>query len=218
MVPGMGGRSRGGSPWKAAIMQSFISYLVVMAALVAGSAGAFAQDYTPRLELGIGYSYSSMHVPNSGQRANMHGLLIDSTANLNRWLGLSAELGTHYHCISGCWDPWGGRTDPDERNDSLSFMAGPRVVLRRGTAMSPWLHALAGISRVSYSSIYGAHTSVSGLGLVGGGGLDVPLHSFTLRVIQLDYLRMPMPGGSSDNVRVGAGVLLRLGRKQGGRK
>ncbi len=199
-------------------MRSVISYLMAVAALAGGAGSVAAQNYTPTVELGIGYSYSAMHVPNSSKRANMHGLLIDSTANLNRWLGLSAEFGTHYHCISGCWDPWGGRTTPDERNDSLSFLAGPRITLARGTGLSPWLHTLAGISRVSYSNISGAHTSTSGLGLVAGGGLDVPLHSFTIRAIQVDYLRMPMPGGSSNNVRVGAGVLLRLGRKSGGRK
>ncbi len=197
-------------------MRKVVPYILQIAVLVGGVSSAAAQSYAPKVELGIGYSYSAMRVPNSTKRANMHGLLIDSTTNLNRWLGLSAEFGTHYHCISGCWDPWGGRTDPDERNDSLSFLAGPRISLGRHSRLSPWLHTLAGISRVSYSSIYGEDSSVTGLGLVAGGGLDIPLHSFTLRAIQVDYLRMPMPAGSSNNVRVGAGVRLRLGRKSGG--
>jgi hypothetical protein len=173
-----------------------------------------AQEYTPKVELGLGYSYSRAHVPDKAARVNMHGLVLGATGNLNRWFAIEGEFGTHYHCISGCWDPWGGRAEnPDERNDSLSFLAGPKFSLSR-QRISPWVHALAGISKVSYTNnIDGTRISNSGFAMAAGGGLDVPVSRFTVRAIQLDYTRFSASPGTFNSLRVGVGVVLRIGRR-----
>ncbi len=174
-----------------------------------------AQDYTPKVELGFGYSYSYARVPNSAMRVNMNGVLISSTFNANRWLGVEAEFGTHYHCISGCWI-YGYRVDnPDETNDSLTFLAGPRVSLAPKLKVQPWIHALAGVTRTAYSNhVIDYKISTSGFGWAAGGGLDVPFHGMTIRAIQVDFTRYAAEPESFSNVRIGAGFVFRIGKRE----
>lgn len=179
------------------------------------AASAVAQDHTPKVELGLGYSYSYMRVPNSSTRVNMNGILISGTMNANRWLGAEAEFGTHYHCISGCWI-YGIRVDnPDETNDSISFLAGPRVNLAPNRRVQPWIHALAGVTRTAYSNhVTDYKVSTSGFGWAAGGGLDVPYHAVTFRAIQVDFTRYAAEPEGFDNVRIGAGIVFRIGRRE----
>jgi hypothetical protein len=188
--------------------------IVPLAFVVIAAVLAPAQEYTPKVELGLGYSYSRAHVPDTPARVNMHGLVLGATGNLNRWFAIEGEFGTHYHCISGCWTPWGERVDnPDERNDSLSFLAGPKLSFFR-QRISPWVHALVGVSRVSYTNnIDGTRISNSGFGMAAGGGLDVPISRFTVRAIQVDYTRFSGSPGTFNSLRVGVGVVLRIGRR-----
>ncbi|MDT8066949.1 MAG: outer membrane beta-barrel protein [Terriglobia bacterium] len=176
---------------------------------------ALAQDYIPKVELGFGYSYSYMRVPNSSTRVNMNGLLFSGTFNANRWLGAEAEFGTHYHCISGCWI-YGYRVEnPDETNDSLSFLAGPRVSLAPNRTVQPWIHALAGVTRTAYSNhLIDYKVSTSGFGWAAGGGLDVPYHGVTIRAIQVDFTRYAAEPENFNNVRIGAGIIFRIGRRE----
>lgn len=174
-----------------------------------------AQDYTPKIELGVGYSYSYARVPNSTTRVNMNGVLISSTFNTNRWLGVEAEFGTHYHCISGCWI-YGIRVDnPDETNDSLSFLVGPRVRLTPNGKAQPWIHALAGVTRTAYSNhLIDYKVSTSGFGWAAGGGVDVPFHGMTIRVIQVDFTRYAAKPENFNNVRIGGGLIFRIGKRE----
>jgi hypothetical protein len=179
------------------------------------TASIIAQDYTPKVELGVGYSYSYARVPNSTTRVNMNGILISSTFNANRWLGVEAEFGTHYHCISGCWIE-GVRVDnPDETNDSLSFLSGPRVNLARNRKVQPWIHALAGITRTAYSNhVIDYKVATSGFGWAAGGGLDVPFKGMTIRAVQVDFTRYAAEPQGFNNVRIGAGFVLRIGKRE----
>jgi Outer membrane protein beta-barrel domain len=176
---------------------------------------AIAQDYTPKVELGLGYSYSYMRVPNSSTRVNMNGILISATFNANKWLGAEAEFGTHYHCISGCWI-YGYRVDnPDETNDSLSFLAGPRVNLAPNRKVQPWIHALAGVTRTAYSNhVIDYKVSTSGFGWAAGGGLDIPYRGVTIRALQVDFTRYAAEPEGFNNVRIGGGIVFRIGRRE----
>jgi hypothetical protein len=174
-----------------------------------------AQDYTPKAEVGFTYSYMRARVPNTTARVNMNGFLINGTFNANRWLGIETEFGTHYHCISGCWIS-GYRVDnPDETNDSLSFLVGPKVTFARQRKLSPWVHALVGVTRTAYSN-HRTDTKVSssGLGLATGGGVDMPYGAVTFRIIQVDFTRYAAVPENFNNIRVGAGILFRIGHKE----
>lgn len=173
-----------------------------------------AQDTIPVTELGLGYSYSRARVPNSSTRVNMNGLVIDATVNVNRWLGVESEFGTHYHCISGCWIE-GIRVDnPDETNDSLSFLVGPKITFSRDHKLVPWAHALFGVTRTAYSNhLTDTKISTSGFGWAAGGGLDMPWRGITFRIVQVDFTQYASEPNSFNNVRIGAGIVFRIGHK-----
>ncbi|HEX6880067.1 MAG TPA: outer membrane beta-barrel protein [Terriglobales bacterium] len=190
-------------------------HILVLAVILICSSVLSAQDYTPKVELGLGYSYSYARVPNSNTRVNMNGLVINGTFNANKWLGVEAEFGTHYHCISGCWI-YGIRVEnPDETNDSVSFLVGPRINLARDKKVSPWIHALAGVTRTSYSNhLIDLKVATSGFGWAAGGGIDIPYHAVTLRAIQVDFTRYAAQPEGFNNVRIGAGILFRIGERK----
>jgi len=182
--------------------------------IFAASVLALPQDYTPKVEIGIGYSYSRAKIPNSTSRVNMNGVVIDSTVNMNRWFGLEAEFGTHYHCVSDCWFE-GKRVDnPAEHNDAFSFFAGPRITVSRKSRISPWVHSLFGGTKISYTNlITDERMSTSGFGMALGGGLDIPLSAVTIRAVQVDYARYAAGSSSYNDMRVGGGIVIRIGHK-----
>lgn len=189
--------------------------ILIVLILLFFAASVFGQDFTPKVELGLGYSYSYARVPNSTTRVNMNGVLISSTFNANPWLGVEAEFGTHYHCASGCWI-YGYRVEnPDETNDSLSFLAGPRVNFATNRKVRPWVHALAGVTRTAYSNhVIDYKVSTSGFGWAAGGGLDVPFHGMTIRAIQVDFTHYAAEPESFNNVRIGAGFVFGIGKRK----
>ncbi len=175
----------------------------------------FGQVSTPKVELGLGYSYSYARVPNSTTRVNMNGLLLGASVNANRWLGIEAEFGTHYHCLSDCWFNNRRVDNQDETNDSLSFLVGPKVNFASERKVSPWIHALIGITRTSYSNhLTDTRTAIAGFGWAAGGGLDLPYRAVTFRVIQVDFVRYAAPPENFNNVRFGAGILFRIGHQE----
>lgn len=182
---------------------------------IAFAVSVFAQDFTPKVELGLGYSYSYARVPDSTKRVNMNGLLITANFNANRWLGAEAEFGTHYHCISGCWI-YGIRVEnPDETNDSVSFLVGPKLTFARDRKVVPWVHALIGVTRTAYSNhLIDQKISTSGFGWAAGGGIDVPYGGFTIRAVQVDFMRYAAVPESFNNVRIGAGIAFNIGRRE----
>ncbi|MBI4164312.1 MAG: hypothetical protein HY508_01100 [Acidobacteria bacterium] len=105
------------------------------------------------------------------------------------------------------------------------FQAGPRVAFRF-ERVTPWGHALFGVSQSRVAGAGAIETSFAG---TFGGGLDLPIHKrVALRVIQADYVRMrinaisaggvggggfgliivPIP---SNNLSLSFGVVLKLG-------
>ena len=161
----------------------------------------------PKVELGIGYSYARMPVPVANKSVNNHALAIDATAYLNRWVGITGEFDAYYHCVTGC-QPYSDLA----RNNSFVVLAGPKVRLRRGRYV-PWVHALVGYGNLRYSEDFGPQrNSWNGAAAAIGGGLDIPLGRFGVRVGQLDYFRTPGPL-RNNNIRITTGFLINLGTR-----
>jgi hypothetical protein len=55
--------------------------LVAIVVFMLAACSAQAQAFIPKVELGVGSSYRFMRIPNASNRADMHGLVIDTTAN-----------------------------------------------------------------------------------------------------------------------------------------
>ena len=109
-------------------------------------------------------------------------------------------------------------------------MFGPKFAAR-SEKVTPWAHALFGVAQLNAvgQNIVGdtVRESDTWFAWAVGGGLDVNLHKrIALRVVQADYVRVngraefntfshglfiSTGGGSSNNLRVSFGVVLRLG-------
>ncbi len=182
--------------------------LALIFAIVVVAADGFAQELqVPRFDLGMGYSYARMHVPNKSDSANLNGIQFDLTYNVNRMVGITGEFTGHYKCLTGCF--WDGSTS---RYKAFTFVGGPRVNLRNKSRLTPWVHALAGVSNVSYSEDYGADVASTNWAIAAGGGLDFSFGNLAVRTVQVDLLRHDVGGRMQNDLRIGFGVTLGLGQ------
>lgn len=190
---------------------------------------AIAQEY-PRAEVFVGYSYLR-----ADGGANLHGWNASVSGNLNSWFGLVADF-------SGQYDSASSRTElrfPDfpafpgipgppvsfavNTDTSVhTFLAGPRFSYRKKERITPFAHALFGVSRrhaetevivdgAGRTFFEGNNTSFAA---ALGGGLDVELSKYiALRVVQAEYMLTRSFGSNGNNARVSTGIVFRFGKK-----
>ena len=149
---------------------------------VAFAVNLFAQNETPRYEIFGGYSYSRQ------KGADFHGWNASVTKNLNRWLGVVADVSGHYSSESFAE----GFFFTNSAN-LLAYRFGPKFS-RRGR-ITPFAQALVGgvslhregIDFPGQSGRFVEQTS-NGLAIAAGGGLDVQAtDSLAFRVVQAEY-------------------------------
>jgi opacity protein-like surface antigen len=171
--------------------------LVLLAAVAAS-----AQEEVPKAEVFGGYSWAG---------GDFHGWNASVTGNVNRWFGLTADLGGHY-----------SDGEPAEvvreRQRAHSVMFGPRFSLRRKHA-TPFAYALFGGVRfrteLSAPALnFFASGEDTGFDMALGGGLDVKVsRRVSVRAFQLDYMRPTFFGEAHNRGRLAFGLVLRLGRR-----
>ncbi len=129
-----------------------------------------AQQSPPRVDIFGGYSWlhpgdlDGLSLPSLSK-----GFGIATTINLNRWFGLTFDTDAHYG---------------DFFNVS-TITGGPQVKFRKQEHFQPFGEFLLGLHRISLGGI----GSDNRFGLVGGGGVDVPLTKhFGLRLVQADFV------------------------------
>lgn len=163
-----------------------------------------AQEF-PKAEIFGGYSYTRAGVsPSTTVNANGYGA--SATGNISRLLGITVE-GSQQFGKSGS-------TDYEFR----SFGVGPRFTYRKTERFTPFVQFLVGDAR------FGSHQNpdVSGLryhentlALAFGGGVDVKVHSvMAIRLIQADYYSTGFSRNRHGNLRIGFGIVLRLGNRK----
>jgi hypothetical protein len=162
-----------------------------------------AQDSFPRVEIFGGGSF----IPESGMdfpRKDSHGFQTSLTANLNRWFGITGDFGGQY---SNAPDLGPNFNNSSAHTSVSEYLVGPQFTMRTNR-VNVFAHALVGgaTGRTNLSGF-----SNSGFALGGGGGFDIHVsRRIAIRPLQVDYL-----GSFADvletNVRVGAGVVIKLG-------
>ena len=190
---------------------------------------AKAQE-TPNVEVFGGYSYF-----HAEPGRDLHGWNASVAANLNKWFGLVVDVGGHYDSSSSNVVV----TIPDfptlpglppfefrvrTKTNVHTIMVGPRFSYRKIEKITPFAHALFGVSRTHDQSQFRSGTLESSFSntdttfaMAIGGGLDVKLSkSFALRVIQADYLykRQGFDRIGFDNhhnFRAAVGIVFRFG-------
>ncbi len=143
------------------------------------------------------------------------------------WLkgGGSIEFsGRAYRNFSAVVNVYGGRASNSGAGmnslNLLTYTFGPRYTfVSKSGRYSLFGEGLVGEARgthVNYPASLNSDSARS-FALLAGSGLDVKLTKrFAVRPIEVDYLRTQLPvqyGSPQDNVRVGAGLVLRLGTK-----
>jgi hypothetical protein len=182
----------------------------LVALLALSSLPALAQD-TPKLEVGGGYAYRSWGIAsdNDGSRFSMNGWNANADYNVTDKVGVALNLtGTH----SGAQDAtqW-----------IYGFMAGPRFYPMGHHKLSPFVHAMAGLTRYSIyvpDPEFPLSYSENHLGVDFGGGIDAMVtNRIGVRVAQFDYERTVFNAfqnlPAQNNFIFSAGVVVHFGAK-----
>jgi outer membrane protein OmpA-like peptidoglycan-associated protein len=158
--------------------------LSALIAVLVISGSAFAQDSsTPSWDIFVGYQYLNPGgtVPTAGGDPNnptpypipamSKGAGAAGTYNFDRHWGLEGDFGYS--------------RDTSAQNSEWTVSGGPRFVVHDEGAKF-FIHALAGLNRVTYDSGLANH---SGVGLILGGGMDLTLtKKISWRLFQVDYV------------------------------
>jgi len=156
----------------------YIRFLYVIGSLVCLCAPAFCEDLPP-LKVSVGYSL--LRDDTVGKKSSS-GWLAAVSGDLNRWFGLTAEVGDNVATRSAL--------GTDTRIGVSSFFGGPHITTNIGRHASPFAHFLIGAIRTT-STTGGYSASDFDYAIQPGAGLDWWLKpNFGIR-IGGDYRRIP---------------------------
>ncbi len=188
-------------------------FVILLGLVLYGAARpAGAQDQPSKFEAYGGYYYARFNV-----NANVPGIAPSATYNgnggggqleynANRWLGVVGDLGGFYATSSGNGSFAGG---------VFTYLFGPRVNFRRGK-VTPFAQVLFGGVRTTDGIAQSTGTE-NNFAMTAGGGIDFKVsRHVSVRPIQAEYFMTKIPDGLNNrqnNLRVGAGIVIRLGRE-----
>jgi len=224
-------------------------FFLVSFIFLTGSLG-FAQEATPKIQVFAGYSFlhadvggltpvyleTTVHAPFSSfnvTRNFTNGWSAEAQYNLNRWVGIAADVNGRYG------SPFTGMLSVSgtPNGHAYTFLAGPVISYRNKSRVTPFVHGLFGWDRASLSAstitgvptpITVAATTYSDFTMALGGGADFRVtHHVSLRLGQLDWFHTSLnlskfytsafPGDlfqglstNQRNWRASAGVVLRF--------
>lgn len=193
-----------------------ISVFIAGALLISGTV-AWAQEApsTPVAEVGLNYSYARINPGGAIPGFNQNGGSGYIEYNLNRVVGLVADLGAYHNTAINKFDV---------DNTTFTYLFGPRFNWRR-SRFTPYVQTLVGGARLntlfdpSLTTAPVASTqNVFAAAL--GGGIDVNLtRHLVLKPAQLEYFMLQTPSGvqnlsyAQNNLRYSAGIAFRFGSK-----
>jgi hypothetical protein len=173
---------------------------------------------TPRYEVAGMFQYINFMPGEGFENFNNLGATGSFTFNVNRWLGLTGEVGG-YHFTREIFvtDPVTSIVSKAKLSGGQqTYLFGPRVNLRRFDHFVPFAEILFGGSHAG-SQITGDKGENS-FALAAGGGVDVILFkSLAWRFFEADYLMTNYTGSlvsanaRQNNFRIGTGLVLRWG-------
>lgn len=177
---------------------------IVLSLFLLGTVPVKAQ--APRAEISGGYSF--LHDRNRSENFPA-GWIASATGNVNRWIGVTAEVGGNYRTCDNCQR--GPFTSQESRGTDLhlrvyTFMAGPRLAARAIPGVTPFAQILFGGSHISGGVEFdGALTS--GLTYQPGGGVDIRVRPKVGLRLQGDYRVIRTQGINGKQSRFLAGVV-----------
>jgi opacity protein-like surface antigen len=188
----------------------------VLGAICISGFSAFAQEVTtPVVETGLNYTFTRVNPGGSLQSYSANGGSAYVEYNLNRVIGLVADLGANNV---------GTTNGVPLNNTTFTYLFGPRFNWRM-SRFTPYVQTLVGGAR--FSNAYDPSSSTPLLGghensfaAAIGGGVDYRLtNHIALKPIQVEYLMTQLPSSVANvnqvqnNLRYSAGVVFRFGSK-----
>jgi outer membrane protein OmpA-like peptidoglycan-associated protein len=162
----------------------------------------------PRYEIAGMFYYINYNPGGPFSSFNTYGGAGSYTYNPSKWVGLTEELGWYHfrRNLSGV----------GTNGDMATFMAGPRLNLRKFDYFVPFAQFMLGVAHAG-PALTGANPRNS-LAVDAGGGVDIVINkNFAWRFAQLDYLMTNISGPSvgananQNNLRLGSGLVVRWG-------
>jgi len=201
-------------------IQTKLSLLLSFAAVAAMPLASLAQTASvqqdaPRSELAFGYSYLHSNLPPGGRGCfSLNGGNATFTWPLGSGqVAVAGDINVVYA---------GGVTSQNQSLTLSTYTAGGRYLPHLGhSALQPFGQALIGLAHSSGTLVQGSNPASANAGAAFaaniGGGLDLRAGSqFSIRLIEADYLLTTFDNGSNNhqnNIRIGAGVVFRLGNR-----
>ncbi|MFZ0798190.1 MAG: outer membrane beta-barrel protein [Terriglobales bacterium] len=189
--------------------KSFAIFLAL--ALLAAAPPMKAQEQATKLEAYGGYYYARFNV-----NANLPGVAPSETFNgnggggqleynANNWLGVVGDMAGYGATATTNGALVGG---------GFTYLFGPRVNFRHGK-VTPFVQTLFG--GIWTTDGIGHSGSENNFAMTAGGGIDLKVSKHvSVRPVQAEYFMTKIPDGLNnrqDNLRVGAGIVVRLGRE-----
>src|SRR6266704_6908922 len=163
-------------------MRNFL-ILGVLILFAAGTACA----QVPKAEFFAGYEYEHLNPGGAG----CHGFDANLAYNLNDWLGGVGDFGV-------CKETGAGSGFHD-----VNYLFGPRVTYRNYGKLNPFGQVLFGGQHIG-----GNGGSANSFTVTLGGGVDYKYNDrFSIRLIQVEYLRTHFGGTGQNNARIEAGLV-----------
>ena len=170
-----------------------------------------AQEQASKLEASGEYYYARFNVNTSAvggtasETFNGNGGGGQLEYNANHWLGVVGDLSGYGATATTNGALVGG---------AFTYLAGPRVNFRHGR-VTPFAQTLFGGIRTTDG--IGRSGPENNLAMTAGGGIDFKVsRHVSLRPVQAEYFMTKLPdslNNRQDNLRLGAGVVFRLGRE-----
>lgn len=162
---------------------------LIVAMIFLASVSARAQGLGDKIELSGGYGY--MHFK-STPASSLNGFDASGQWKFFNWLGAVADVGGEYGKVNGV------------NSQLYTFLFGPQISWPH--RISPFAHALAGLSRFSGGDFKDRSTAFAF-----GVGVDYHVSGrFSWRVIQADALTTRLGGRDEHNTRVSTGIVFRF--------
>ena len=168
---------------------------------------------TPKAELFGGYSL--VHLEGS----DMNGWGISLAGNVNKNLGIVGDFSRHSNRESSLTVLGTAKSELTFH----SFMAGPRITERKLKWITPFTHALFGMTRVNAKLRLSGNPATAGttaedqtgFSMALGGGLDISADDrYFIRLLQADYYLIRADKIKHEGLRLSVGVLIRFGRRE----
>lgn len=157
-------------------------WLCVLGSMVWLGIPVAAQE-VPKGEVFGGYSFASFGTGSGLDRLSLNGWNASVAGNVNRWLGFAGDFSGQY----------GSQASVNRK--AHSFLFGSRFSYRGNERVTPFVHALFGVTRAHRDAFAGfpipgtPAQNQTAFSMALGGGLDVrATNALALRVVQADYL------------------------------